>query len=112
MPRLRAWFSRLLGLFQKDKRDAEMAEEMQSHLDKIFQGEIGESIGIYFSAVEIFRKRAMSILRKLRQAFIEHDAIFKRRVHSLAVERNDRMGGIADQTDLVLIEPRRATDRD
>src|ERR1700724_4501869 len=33
MPRLRAWFSRLLGLFQKNKRDAEMAEEMQAHLD-------------------------------------------------------------------------------
>src|SRR3989440_6186107 len=33
MPRLRAWFSRLLGLFQKDKRNAEMAEEMQQHLD-------------------------------------------------------------------------------
>src|SRR5881227_3643430 len=37
MPRLRAWFSRLLGLFQKDKRDAEMAEEMQSHLDLLIE---------------------------------------------------------------------------
>src|SRR3989440_4859410 len=33
MPHVRAWFSRLLGLFQKDKRNAEMAEEMQQHLD-------------------------------------------------------------------------------
>jgi len=33
MPRLRAWFSRLLGLFSKNHRDAEMAEEMQAHLD-------------------------------------------------------------------------------
>src|SRR5467141_2706094 len=33
MPRLRAWFSRLLGLFQKNKRDAEMAEEIQAHVD-------------------------------------------------------------------------------
>jgi macrolide transport system ATP-binding/permease protein len=33
MPRLRAWFSRLLGLFQKNKRNAEMSEEMQAHLD-------------------------------------------------------------------------------
>src|SRR4029077_15668476 len=33
MPRLRAWFSRLLGLFQKNRRDAEMAEEMHSYLD-------------------------------------------------------------------------------
>src|SRR5436853_1448266 len=40
MPRLRAWFSRLLGLFQKDKRDAEMAEEMQSHVDLLIERNI------------------------------------------------------------------------
>src|SRR5256885_661350 len=40
MPRLRAWFSRLVGLFQKDKRDAEMAEEMQSHLDLLTEQNI------------------------------------------------------------------------
>ena len=33
MPRVRAWFSRLLGLFQKNRREAEMAEEMQAHID-------------------------------------------------------------------------------
>src|SRR5437868_15336136 len=40
MPRLRAWFSRLVGLFQKDKRDAEMAEEMQSHPDLFIERSI------------------------------------------------------------------------
>src|SRR6202051_4460211 len=40
MPRLRAWFSRLLGLFQKDKRDAEMAEEMQAHVDLLTERNI------------------------------------------------------------------------
>src|ERR1700692_1640714 len=40
MPRLRAWFSRLLGLFQKDKRDAEMAEEMQAHVDLLIERNI------------------------------------------------------------------------
>ena len=40
MPRLRAWFSRLLGLFQKDERDAEMAEEMQAHLDLLIERNI------------------------------------------------------------------------
>jgi len=40
MPRLRAWFSRLLGLFQKNKRDAEMAEEMQAHLDLLIERNI------------------------------------------------------------------------
>src|SRR3989440_1106205 len=40
MPRLRAWFSRFLGLFQKNKRDAEMAEEMQSHLDLLVERNI------------------------------------------------------------------------
>src|SRR5204862_4979248 len=40
MPRLRAWFSRLFGLCQKNKRDAEMAEEMQSHLDLLIERNI------------------------------------------------------------------------
>src|SRR6266850_2713229 len=40
MPRFRAWFSRLLGLFQKNKRDAEMAKEMQSHLDLLIERNI------------------------------------------------------------------------
>jgi macrolide transport system ATP-binding/permease protein len=40
MPRLRAWFSRLLGLFQKNKRDAEMAEEMQAHVDLLTERNI------------------------------------------------------------------------
>src|SRR5712692_7563571 len=40
MPRLRAWFSRLLGLFQKSRRDAEMAEEMQAHVDLLTERNI------------------------------------------------------------------------
>src|SRR5947208_4826297 len=40
MPRLRAWFSRLLGLFQKNKRDAEMAEEIQAHVDLLAERNI------------------------------------------------------------------------
>jgi predicted permease len=40
MPRLRAWFSRLLGLFQKNRRDAEMAEEIQAHVDLLIERNI------------------------------------------------------------------------
>ena len=35
MPRLHAWFSRLVGLFRKNGRDREMAEELQQHLDAL-----------------------------------------------------------------------------
>jgi macrolide transport system ATP-binding/permease protein len=40
MPRLRSWLSRLLGLFQKSRRDAEMAEEMQAHVDLLIERNI------------------------------------------------------------------------
>src|SRR6266446_2827973 len=40
MPRLRAWFSRLVGLFHKNRRDAEMAEEIQAHLDLLTERNI------------------------------------------------------------------------
>src|SRR6266705_5826939 len=41
MPQLRAWFSRLLGLFRKNRRDAEMAEEIQQHVDLLTERNIG-----------------------------------------------------------------------
>ncbi|HST31194.1 MAG TPA: ABC transporter permease [Chthoniobacterales bacterium] len=40
MPHLRAWFSRLFGLFQKNRRNAEMAEEMQAHVDLLTERNI------------------------------------------------------------------------
>src|SRR3954468_8422038 len=40
MPRVRAWFSRLFGLFRKNRRDAEMAEEIQAHVDLLTERNI------------------------------------------------------------------------
>jgi macrolide transport system ATP-binding/permease protein len=40
MPQVRAWFSRLFGLVRKNSREAEMAEEMQQHLDLLAQRNI------------------------------------------------------------------------
>ena len=40
MPRLRAWFSRLIGLFQKNKRDTEMVEEISQHVDLLTERNI------------------------------------------------------------------------
>src|SRR5690349_19040764 len=40
MPHVRAWFSRVLGLFRKERRDAEMAEEMRHHLDLLVERNI------------------------------------------------------------------------
>ena len=40
MPRLRAWFSRLFGLSRKNRRDGEMAEEIQAHLDLLIERNI------------------------------------------------------------------------
>jgi macrolide transport system ATP-binding/permease protein len=40
MPRLRAWFCRFSGLFRKSRSDAEMAEEMQVHVDLLTERNI------------------------------------------------------------------------
>ena len=40
MPRLHAWFSRLLGLVYKNRREAEMAEEIQQHVDLLTERNI------------------------------------------------------------------------
>ena len=40
MPQVRAWFSRLFGLFRKNHRETEMAEEIQAHLDLLTERNI------------------------------------------------------------------------
>src|SRR6266571_3859363 len=40
MPRFRAWFSRFLGLFRKENREAEMNAEIQQHLDALTERNI------------------------------------------------------------------------
>ena len=40
MPQVRAWFSRLFGLFHKTQRNAEMAEEIQQHVDLLTERNI------------------------------------------------------------------------
>jgi macrolide transport system ATP-binding/permease protein len=42
MPRFRAWFSRFVGLFRKRKRDEQMRDEMQAHLELLTQRKIAE----------------------------------------------------------------------
>jgi predicted permease len=37
MPQIRAWFSRLFGVFRKNHRNAEMAAEIQHHLDLLIE---------------------------------------------------------------------------
>jgi predicted permease len=40
MPHVRAWFSRLFGLFRKSRRNAEMNEEIQAHVDLLTERNI------------------------------------------------------------------------
>ena len=40
MPHVRAWFSRLFGLFRKNQRNAEMAEEIEAHIDLLTERNI------------------------------------------------------------------------
>ena len=44
MPRLRAWFSRLVGLFSKNRYNAEMAEEMRQHVDLLTERKIADGM--------------------------------------------------------------------
>ena len=44
MLRVRAWFSRLCGVFSKNRRNAEMAEEMQSHVDLLIERNIANGM--------------------------------------------------------------------
>src|SRR5438477_8806059 len=54
----------------------------------------------------------LAVIRKRGEAFVEHHAILEGGVHPLAVEWDNGVRGIADERDLVVEKPRRATDRD
>ncbi|MFL6513576.1 MAG: ADOP family duplicated permease [Chthoniobacterales bacterium] len=41
MPHIRAWFCRFAGLFQKNRREKEMSEELQQHLQRMIERNIG-----------------------------------------------------------------------
>jgi predicted permease len=44
MPRVRAWFSRLFGLFRKNHRNAEIAQEIQAHVDLLTERNIAAGL--------------------------------------------------------------------
>ena len=79
-----------------------------AHLDEIANRKISERVGVFFAAFEIFRKGAFAVIGKFFKALVQHDAIFKRRVHSLTVERYHRMRRVAEQANFVPVIPRRA----
>jgi len=82
-----------------------------AHLDEIGDGEISERVGVLFPALEVVGKGALAIVRSSSEAFVEDDAIFESGVHPLAVKRDDGVRGVADERDLVSVEPGRAPDR-
>ena len=44
MPRLRAWFCRLFGLLLKRRRESDMAEEMQHHVNLLIERNVAEGM--------------------------------------------------------------------
>ena len=46
MPRLRAWFCRFAGLFRKSRRDQEIAEEIQHHVDLLIERNIAAGMSL------------------------------------------------------------------
>jgi len=46
MPHVRAWFSRLFGVFSKNRRNAEMAEEIQQHVDLLTERNIAAGMSL------------------------------------------------------------------
>src|SRR5881394_1674010 len=66
MLRFRAWLSRLVGLFQKNKRDEEMNAEMQAHLDLLTQRKIEG--GMEPGAARAAARREFGGLEQIKEA--------------------------------------------
>src|SRR6201985_1649616 len=66
MPRFRAWLSRFLGLFQKNKRDEEMNAELNAHLELLTQRKIEE--GMEPGAARAAARREFGGLEQIKEA--------------------------------------------
>src|SRR5437764_13266246 len=66
MPRFRAWFARLLGFFQKRKRDQQMNEELEAHLELLTQRKIAE--GMDPAAARTAARREFGGLEQIKEA--------------------------------------------
>src|SRR3989440_9145346 len=66
MPRFRAWISRLVGLFQKKKRDEQMSAEMHTHLELLTQRKIDE--GMELRAARTAARREFGGLEQIKEA--------------------------------------------
>src|SRR6476659_4370176 len=65
MPRFRAWVSRFVGLFQKKRRDEQMDEEMQAHLELLTERKIAE--GMEPSAARAAAAREFGGLEQIKE---------------------------------------------
>ena len=66
MPRFRAWLSRFVGLFQKNRRDAQMKAEMQSHLELLTQRKIDQ--GMEPAVARAAARREFGGLEQIKEA--------------------------------------------
>src|SRR4029077_18748862 len=76
-----------------------------AHLDEIANRKISKCISVFFAPAKIFSENALAIIGKLFQTFVQHDAIFESGVHALAIEWNNCMSGVPDETNLVVVIP-------
>ena len=65
MPRLRAWFSRLIGLFCKNSRDAEIAEELRQHVDLLTERNI--AAGMSSSEARSAARKAFGGVQQIKE---------------------------------------------
>ena len=66
MSRFRAWLSRLVGLFQKNRRDEEMNAEMRGHLELLTQRKIER--GMEPGAARAAARREFGGLEQIKEA--------------------------------------------
>ena len=82
-----------------------------AHLQEVGDRQVPDRIGIGLPQAVVPLKRHLPVMWKQIKRLGQHHAILKGRIHSLAVEGDDRVGGVADENDPVTMEPGRAPNR-
>ena len=81
-----------------------------AHLDEVAEGHRGDRLGVLATARSNSGSAARPVAAGLVEAAVELDDVLERAVGALAVERDDGVGGVAEQADPPGGVPRRGVD--
>ena len=71
--------------------------DLVAHLDEVVERQLGDGVGVRLAPLGVRVQRRRPVLAGLGEAAVELDDVLEGAVHALAEERDDGVGGVAEE---------------